>query len=148
MRFRGWGALRELRWTASDGMVGLGDLPGHSFSSFALAVSADGSVVVGQARGTEGFDGWEVFMWDETHGMRSFRSVLIGLGLDLEDWILYTAKAISPDGLHIVGMGINPSGQSEAFLATVPEPATVGLVTLGLSAVLFRRRKRSRQRSA
>ena len=41
---------QAFRWTASTGMVGLGDLPGGTFNSDARGVSADGSVVVGNAR--------------------------------------------------------------------------------------------------
>src|SRR4051812_29188909 len=39
------------RWTAANGMVGLGDLPGATFYSVAFGVSADGSVVTGLATG-------------------------------------------------------------------------------------------------
>ena len=35
------------RWTSGGGMVGLGELPGGSFTSDAFSTSADGSVVVG-----------------------------------------------------------------------------------------------------
>ncbi len=37
------------RWTADDGMVGLGDLPGGGFFSAASGMSADGSTVVGNS---------------------------------------------------------------------------------------------------
>ena len=40
--------IEAFRWTAAGGMVGLGDLPGES-ASVATGVSADGSVVVGEA---------------------------------------------------------------------------------------------------
>jgi hypothetical protein len=36
------------RSTESDGMVGLGDLPGGFFQSAATDISAEGSVIVGQ----------------------------------------------------------------------------------------------------
>ena len=51
------------RWTSGGGMVGLGDLPGGSFNSDALATSADGSVVVG---GSESASGSEAFRWEDT----------------------------------------------------------------------------------
>src|SRR5262249_10155640 len=34
-------------WTEGTGMVGLGDLPGGTFNSAAVAISADGAVIVG-----------------------------------------------------------------------------------------------------
>jgi probable HAF family extracellular repeat protein len=41
-------------WTEAGGMVGLGDLPGGTFTSEALAASADGSVVVGSSSSASG----------------------------------------------------------------------------------------------
>lgn len=51
-------SAEAFRWTSDGGMVGLGDLPGGRFDSFAIGVSADGSVIVGGgniADGTEAF---------------------------------------------------------------------------------------------
>ncbi|MCA1958668.1 MAG: hypothetical protein LDL14_09095, partial [Nitrospira sp.] len=45
--------------------IPLGDLPGGSFSSMALGVSADGSVVVGVSRSGSGD---EAFRWTEATG--------------------------------------------------------------------------------
>jgi probable HAF family extracellular repeat protein len=46
--------------------VGLGDLPGGDLSSFALGVSADGSVVVGAGNSAAGN---EAFRWTAATGM-------------------------------------------------------------------------------
>ena len=51
-----------------------------------------------------------------------------------EDW------TISDDGLTIVGYGSNPNGSREAWIATIPEPASVALLSLGGVALLRRRR--------
>ena len=98
---------------------GLGDLPGGSFNSAANAVSADGSVVVGQGTGDSGS---EAFIWDAVNGMQSLQVVLeVQLGLDLTGWTLTDARGISADGSTIIGLGINPSGFSEAYIAVIPD---------------------------
>lgn len=123
------------RWTADGGMVGLGDLPGGSFSSTASSVSADGSVVLGFGQTSLG---QEAFLWDETNGMRSLQEVLSGeLGLDLTGWQLTEATAVSADGRTIVGNGTNPNGFEEGWIAVVPEPSTYTLAGCGLVALLI-----------
>ena len=131
----GWEAFR---WTDGGDMIGLGDLPGGSVQSEARDVSADGSVVVGIA--DMGAAIQKAFIWDAVHGIRSLQDVLIEQGDDLTGWTLMNAEAISDDGLTIVGIGKNSSGQSEAFVATIPEPATLSLLALGGLAILRRRR--------
>jgi len=103
------------RWTAATGMVGLGILPG-SYASRALAASADGSVVVGKS-----YSAYVAFIWDAVNGMRDLREVLVNdFGLDLSGWTLERAHAISADGLTIVGVGTNPDGNEEGWVATLP----------------------------
>jgi RNA polymerase sigma factor (sigma-70 family) len=113
------------RWTRTEGMMGLGDLPGGEHRSAARGVSADGSVVVGV--GTTSL-GEEAFLWDAQHGMRNLREVLqTDLGIDLSDWKLLIARRVSDDGRVIVGDGISPGGEKEAFRATLmPSPPPAG----------------------
>jgi probable HAF family extracellular repeat protein len=59
---------------------GLGDLAGGSFSSFAIGVSADGSVVVGQGLSASGS---EAFRWTSGTGM-------VGLG-DLPGGLFFSS---------------------------------------------------------
>ena len=118
-------------------MVGLGDLPGSAFASQAFDTSADGSVVVG-ASVTFGSG---AFVWTANDGMRSLHDILVtDLGLDLTGWTLTRALSISDDGLTIVGEGRNPNGFNEAWIATIPEPATLSLLAFG--GLLLLRRKR------
>jgi probable HAF family extracellular repeat protein len=120
---------QAFRWTQETGMVGLGTLPGGSRNSSAHGVSADGSVIVGQCYGEAGF---EAFVWDATNGMRSVRQLLVsqfGLGACLRGWKLRTATAVSADGLVVVGYGMNPHGNLEAWLAHLgDEHRPLGLI--------------------
>lgn len=106
-------------------MVGLGDLLGRSFESQALSVSGDGVRVVGSGTTPSGE---RAFLWDPINGMRDFHTVLTteeGLWAELEGWMLTVAHAISADGTAIVGQGLNPFGQTEAWraqIAPVPLP--------------------------
>ena len=129
---------QAFRWTVAGGTVGLGYLPGGSRSE-AHAISADGSVVVGSAHSAEG----EVaFIWDAEHGMRPLLDVLVqDCGLDMTGWKLFRAYDVSGDGTVIVGTGPDPSNRYVAWKATIPEPATLGLLAFGGLAVV-RRRKR------
>ena len=120
-------------------MVGLGDLPGGSFSSFASGVSSDGSVVVGSGRSSSG---GEAFIWDETNGMRALIQILADQGIDMTGWNLDWASGISADGLTIVGTGTNPLGFTEAWIATIPEPSTALLLGIGITGLAASRRQR------
>lgn len=170
------------RWTAAGGMVGLGALPGTY--SRATAVSADGSVVIGQSggafrwtaeagmvglgvlgndheshAGALSFDGgvivgtsiilpgaWDrtptrAFIWDQLNGMRDLREVLAALGADVTGWQLDGATGISADGFTIVGTRTGPSGLSEGWIATIPEPQAMLLLLLAVPLIERTRRR-------
>ena len=128
------------RWTEAGGMEELGHLPGTGFSGTARDVSADGAVIVGQGHTEE--LGSQAFVWDKTNGMRSLQAVLADdYHLDMTGWVLLSAEGISADGLTIVGTGVDPNGDREAWVAVLPEPATLSLLALGGLALLRRRSK-------
>lgn len=128
-------AGQAYRWTNEGGPVGLGDLPGGVFRSDAHAVTADGGVVVGIATVAYPIEQSvyvRPFIWDEANGMRNFQEVLVSdYGVNLGGWILAEATDISADGQTIVGWGNNPNGKTEAWIAVIPEPATLALLLLG-----------------
>jgi probable HAF family extracellular repeat protein len=102
------------RWTQADGMVGLGDLSGGPIGSIAHGVSADGSIVVGAGTSASGE---EACIW--VHGSLSNLKTFLTdkYGLDLSGWKLTAAKLVSVDGKTIVGYGVNPDGETEAWVA-------------------------------
>jgi probable HAF family extracellular repeat protein len=134
-------STQAMLWSEETGMIGLGDLPGGTFLSMANAVSADGQLVVGQSS-IERLDFpcfcdvYDAFLWDAVHGMRSLKGILSqDFGIDLTGWELSAATAISPDGTAIVGRGINPDGNQEAWLAIIPEPVTLMMMAMGGFAI-------------
>ena len=80
---------------ADSGMVGLGDLPGQTFISQALGVSADGNTVVGESRS---FSGPEAFIWRSSTGM-------VGLGDLPGSPFASIARGVSASGNAVVGEG-------------------------------------------
>ncbi len=134
------------RWTAGGGMVGLGDLDGGVFWSSVNGVSADGSVVVGLGYGASG---GEAILWTAGGGMERLLDVLLANGATgLTGWTLEIANGISADGRWVVGLGINPSGDAEAFLADlqpVPLPAAAWLFGGALGALGLARRRGKRR---
>jgi len=113
------GNFEAFRWTASDGIVGLGDFPGGSyFASSGQAVTPDGLLIAGSGYSTSGE---EAMYWTEASGM-------VGLG-DLPGGMFSSsALAVSADGRVIVGSGWTDRSPLEAFRWTQEE----GMVSLGL----------------
>ncbi len=75
--------------------------------------------------------------------MRNLQGVLVNdYGLDLTGWTLTYAEGISDNGLTVVGFGTNPSGDTEAWIAVIPEPSTALLLATGLAAMAALKRKR------
>jgi len=132
----GYHAGESYVWKEGGSMIALGKLPG-SYESRAYSVSATGDCVVGASYGAE--DG-SAFFWSEDLGMVDLKGLLeSSFHLDLTGWLLTNATGISANGTVMVGNGINPSGVEEAWMATIPEPATIILLALG--GLALRRRQ-------
>jgi probable HAF family extracellular repeat protein len=118
------------RWTQEAGMIALGDFSIRS-------MSADASTIVGSGY----YSGdYQAIIWDEANGLRGLHELLeVDLGLDLGSWTLDEARDISADGTVIVGTGTNPLGQTEGWIAVVPEPTS--LVLLGVYAWVLPRQR-------
>jgi probable HAF family extracellular repeat protein len=136
-------------WTTA-GAEGLGFLPGGTDSS-AEAASADGSVVVGVSN-VNGGNVSEAFRWTQATGMQSIQDLLLADGISTAGWILTSVLGISPDGTIMFGTGIDPSGQTESWIADIPIsqtplPAALPLFATGLGGLglLGWRRKRKAQ---
>jgi DNA-binding beta-propeller fold protein YncE len=80
-------------------------------------------VIVGTSEDASG--GLSAFLWDARQGMRDLQEILTAdLGVDLSGWKLTEATAVSGDGRTIVGNGINPHGDPEAWIAHVDARVT------------------------
>lgn len=111
----------------------------------ATGVNADGTIVVGRGGSRPGLANQISFIWTEADALRNLEDVLTtDYGLDLTGWTLGRATGT---GTTIVGTGINPLGQTEAWMATltpVPLPGAFWLFGSGLVG-LFAYARRSRK---
>ncbi len=136
----GWEAFR---WTEADGIAGLGTIGASldgNLASFARAVSADGSRVVGQSSAPHP-RGVAAFLWTRESGMQSLAEILSAdpdVAAKLDGYYLWDATGISDDGETIVGTAFDPDGNFRAFIATIPEPGVAALLALGLGVLGMR----------
>jgi len=142
------GTLRTLthkeafRWTADTGLQLL-DVPESGLFANAYATSGDGSILVG-----DGFLG--AIVYDDAHGPRTLKDALLQSdpSLNLAGWTLTVARGVSADGNTIVGIGTNPAGYPEAWIAQIPEPAAGSLMLAAPLLLPLKRRPRCDARAA
>ncbi|NOZ38659.1 MAG: hypothetical protein GXP24_00350 [Planctomycetes bacterium] len=145
---------RAIAWTEETGTQLL-ELPTQFKSSSVVDVSDDGRLIVGAAilenplelgdpPSTEGVpvlvDGKRAaeivasksraMLWDENRQALDLQQWLKDhhhLSDALEGWTLTSASAISANGRIIAGLGVNPDGDLQGWVVTIPEPCTLAL---------------------
>jgi uncharacterized membrane protein len=116
----------------------LGTPPGV-FDISPLAVSDDGSVVVGQYT-PEG--GTFASVWTAATGFMSLRDYLTANGVTIPAGVLLQdCRGVSADGRTFVGSTFGPAGIVEGYVATIPAPGALSIVALSLLAAGRRRRR-------
>jgi uncharacterized membrane protein len=100
---------RAIRWTRAGGIQDISD----SVRSTARAVNHNGRVVVGEANN-------RAALWHANLGRFDIDDYLFSHGIDTDGWMLSDAWGVSSDGLTIVGLGRNPQGLLEGWVATLP----------------------------
>ena len=131
-----------LMWSESTGVITFDMIEGME-SSLPADISQDGSIVVGILTDMQNRNISEAFIWNRTDGIELLSDVLInnyGLADQLSGGTLKWATGISDDASTICGWGVNPDGYEEAWIATIPEPATI-LLTLSGALIALRKKK-------
>lgn len=133
---------RAFRWIAGVGGVDLGTLGN---SAGANAVSADGSIVVGWSNDASNVQ--HAIRWNAAGDLKKIADLLTAGGVDIADWQLKEATAVSADGNTIVGWG-SKNSVTGAWIArcasvcaiTTPETTAAsfsGLGGMGATASTF-----------
>jgi probable HAF family extracellular repeat protein len=113
----------------------LGTLGGARSKAYDINKSGQ---VVGESYLTDGTT-THAFFYSGTGAMQDLNHLIDPAG----GWTLIAARGINDSG-QIVGYGVNPAGQTRAFLLTpVPEPSTIALLLTACVAGLVWWRRRS-----
>lgn len=126
----GIGQLGIFRWSVASGFQLLfneAQPPGSGRPH----VSGDGLTVLYGQR-----------IWTLADGLQTLQTVLSDAGCNFSGWTSLLVTDVSFNGLTLCGFGTNPTGQTEAWYATIPAPTSVALISMaGLSLMCKRRRQ-------
>lgn len=109
--------------------------------SDAIAFSADASVVGGSYTlpgGQETAAFWSAADNYQMHDLATYLTDQGAAGLD--GWHLTSITGVSDDGTVFSGSGYNPAGQADVWVAVVPAPASITMLSLAGLTALRRRR--------
>lgn len=103
------------RWTQATGIQDLGTLPGGAYS-YAVAVSADGTIIAGGSGGTGGGNFGFAFRWTQATGMQKLSDLLAARGISPgPGMVLGGAAYMSDDGKITVGNLTGPGGSWQGY---------------------------------
>lgn len=120
------------RWPEDGSVEVLVAFPSNLSSFYPADMGDSADLIVGYGEG-------KARIWTHDKGIEDLQDVFIAAGLNLDGWFLTTATGISADGLTYAGTGINPLGQTEAWIATIPAPSSV--LPLIAGAICWPRRR-------
>jgi probable HAF family extracellular repeat protein len=127
------------RWTAHDGMVGLGFLKPTDDTSWVCGMSADGKVIVGSS--SFGLGGMVIsglnltdfesqpstaYRWTQATGMQDLNTLLTDARIGLDGWHLDMATAISRDGQFIAGSASKGSDTKAVLVRYLDATSSTG----------------------
>jgi len=85
----------------------------------AYGVSANGNVLVGFSIPSSTP---VAVRWTPAPGSQSIQSLLTAAGVSVSGWTLTNALGVSADGTTITGIGTDPNGHTQAWIARLPAP--------------------------
>jgi uncharacterized membrane protein len=131
---------RGLRWTRETGGVQvIASLVG---SFMEPRISGDGNTIIA----CDGnFVGQNLIptarFWNINTGERLLTDVLSSAGCDFSGWTNLVATGLDHDGNTLCGYATNPTGQTEAWYATIPTPGATATISIGAMLPTLRRRR-------
>lgn len=128
---------RAFIWTQADGMTALPSInPGQpNWISEATSIAADGSIIGGFER-VAGDNEQFAVIWDRAGHAINLQLFLESNGIEFEGYELLSVTGVSGDGRTVAGTAIDPLGQLQGFIATIPAPGLApwaGLLVIGVS---------------
>lgn len=111
-------------WTEGNGRIDLGTIGTVDGVTYTVSGLFDISHSACRACGVNTVGSTQLAsIWEPGSGWRSVKEVLQNAGIDMTGWTLQFANSLSDDGRTITGYGVNPAGETRAWVAFIPLPA-------------------------
>jgi len=124
----GYSGTTAWRWSSATGFQPLVTPPPIA-GTFVPSISGDGATVA-----------YREFLWTQTGGTQTLTDVLTSAGCTFTGWTGLRVIDTSFNGRALCGYGTNPTGQTEAWYATIPAPGAGALLAAAASLTTRRRR--------